>query len=162
MKRISLFRSKSGNNQLKEKEIINDVTKSVKNLIAIIKEENELLKIGQISNISSIVEKKVEAIAKFNKSEQAAERYKKQIGDFDQNSLPLKKLRHLFAELEIIRKDSEILIRSNLEVSEQMIEIHKQNKIKETLNQFSYNKNGSISSDNLKKSAISVGFSDKV
>ena len=50
-------------NSLSQREIVSNLTKSLKELIAIIEQENALLKAGKISNINVVVEKKVDSIA---------------------------------------------------------------------------------------------------
>lgn len=154
--------SKNRNQSLSEKEVVSKITKSLKELITIIEQENILLKAGQISNINTVVEKKVNAIAKFNDAQNDVEDYAKMGGQFDQNTSALKKLQDLFSKLEVVKKDNEILIRSNLEVSDQMIEMYKANKAQETMRQYGYNKDGNISTDKIKNAMPSVGYSNKV
>ena len=149
-------------NSLSQREIISKLTKSFKDLIAIIEQENDLLKAGKISNINVVVEKKVDAIAKFNEAQNDVEDYAKAGGQFDQQSSALKKLKDLFSKLDLAKKDNEILIRSNLEVSDQMIEMYKENKAQETMRQFGYNKDGNVSTDKVKNAMPSVGYSNKV
>lgn len=154
--------SKNKGNSLNEREVVSKIAKSLKDLIAIIEQENTLLKAGQISNINAVVEKKVDTIAKFNEAQNNVEDYAKAGGQFDQNSSALKKLKDLFSKLEIVKKDNEILIRSNLEVSDQMIEMYKENKAQETMRQYGYNKDGNVSADKVKNAMPSVGYSNKV
>lgn len=149
-------------NSLNQREIVSKLTKSLKDLIAIIEQENVLLKAGKISNINVVVEKKVDAIAKFNEAQNDVEDYAKAGGQFDQQSSALKKLKDLFFKLDLAKKDNEILIRSNLEVSDQMIEMYKENKAQETMRQFGYNKDGNVSTDKVKNAMPSVGYSNKV
>lgn len=149
-------------NSLSQREIVSKLTKSLKDLIAIIEQENTLLKAGKISNINVVVEKKVDAIAKFNEAQNDIEDYAKAGGQFDQQSSALKKLKDLFSKLDLAKKDNEILIRSNLEVSDQMIEMYKENKAQETMRQFGYNKDGNVSTDKVKNAMPSVGYSNKV
>lgn len=154
--------SKNRNQSLSEKEVVSKITKSLKELITIIEQENILLKAGQISNINIVVEKKVNAIAKFNDAQNDVEDYAKMGGQFDQNTSALEKLKVLFSKLEVVKKDNEILIRSNLEISDQMIEMYKANKAQETMRQYGYNKDGNISTDKIKNAMPSVGYSNKV
>lgn len=149
-------------NSLSQREIVSNLTKSLKDLITIIEQENALLKAGKISNINVVVEKKVDAIAKFNEAQNDVEDYAKVGGQFDQQSSALKKLKDLFFKLDLAKKDNEILIRSNLEVSDQMIEMYKENKAQETMRQFGYNKDGNVSTDKVKNAMPSVGYSNKV
>jgi len=149
-------------NSLSQREIVSNLTKSLKELIAIIEQENALLKAGKISNINVVVEKKVDSIAKFNEAQNDVEDYAKAGGQFDQQSSALKKLKDLFSKLDLAKKDNEILIRSNLEVSDQMIEMYKENKAQETMRQFGYNKDGNVSTDKVKNAMPSVGYSNKV
>lgn len=154
--------SKNKGNSLSQREIVSNLTKSLKDLITIIEQENALLKAGKISNINVVVEKKVDAIAKFNEAQNDVEDYAKAGGQFDQQSSALKKLKDLFSKLDLAKKDNEILIRSNLEVSDQMIEMYKENKAQETMRQFGYNKDGNVSTDKVKNAMPSVGYSNKV
>ena len=149
-------------NSLSQREIVSNLTKSLKELIAIIEQENALLKAGKISNINVVVEKKVDSIAKFHEAQNDVEDYAKAGGQFDQQSSALKKLKDLFSKLDLAKKDNEILIRSNLEVSDQMIEMYKENKAQETMRQFGYNKDGNVSTDKVKNAMPSVGYSNKV
>lgn len=149
-------------NSLSQREVVSNLTKSLKDLISIIEQENVLLKAGKISNINVVVEKKVDAIAKFNEAQNDVEDYAKAGGQFDQQSSALKKLKDLFPKLDLAKKDNEILIRSNLEVSDQMIEMYKENKAQETMRQFGYNKDGNVSTDKVKNAMPSVGYSNKV
>ena len=149
-------------NSLSQREIVSNLTKSLKELIAIIEQENALLKAGKISNINVVVEKKVDSIAKFNEAHNDVEDYAKAGGQFDQQSSALKKLKDLFSKLDLAKKDNEILIRSNLEVSDQMIEMYKENKAQETMRQFGYNKDGNVSTDKVKNAMPSVGYINKV
>lgn len=154
--------NKNKGNSLSQREVVSKITKSLKDLIAIIEQENTLLKAGKISNINAVVEKKVDAIAKFNEAQNDVENYAKAGGQFDQQSSALKKLKELFSKLDLAKKDNEILIRSNLEVSDQMIEMYKENKAQETMRQFGYNKDGNVSADKVKNAMPSVGYSNKV
>ena len=154
--------NKNKGNSLSQREVVSKITKSLKDLIAIIEQENTSLKVGQISNINAVVEKKVGAIAKFNEAQNDVENYAKAGGQFDQQSSALKKLKDLFSKLDLAKKDNEILIRSNLEVSDQMIEVYKENKAQETMRQFGYNKDGNVSADKVKNAMPSVGYSNKV
>ena len=154
--------NKNKGNSLSQREVVSKITKSLKDLITIIEQENTSLKVGQISNINAVVEKKVGAIAKFNEAQNDVENYAKAGGQFDQQSSALKKLKDLFSKLDLAKKDNEILIRSNLEVSDQMIEVHKENKAQEAMRQFGYNKDGNVSTDKVKNAMPSVGYSNKV
>ncbi len=154
--------NKNKGNSLSQREVVSKITKSLKDLIAIIEQENTSLKVGQISNINAVVEKKVGAIAKFNEAQNDVENYAKAGGQFDQQSSALKKLKDLFSKLDLAKKDNEILIRSNLEVSDQMIEVYKENKAQEAMRQFGYNKDGNVSADKVKNAMPSVGYSNKV
>ena len=154
--------SKNKSSNLNQRGVVNGITKSLKDLIAIIEKENASLKVGQISNIAMVVEQKVEAISKFNEAEHDVEDYAKAGGQFDQNSAAMKKLKELFSKLDIVKKDNEILIRSNLEVSDQMIEMYKENKTQETMRLYGYNKDGNVSSEKVKNSMPSVGLNNRV
>ena len=49
-----------------------------------------------------------------------------------------------------------------LKISDQMIEIYKENKTQETMRQYGYNKDGNISADKVKNAMPSIGYSNKV
>jgi hypothetical protein len=55
-----------------------------------------------------------------------------------------------------------VLIKSNLEVSEKIVEMYKNNKTQETLRQFGYNKEGNIAGGKIEKIMPSIGLNNKV
>jgi flagellar biosynthesis/type III secretory pathway chaperone len=154
--------NKNQNSSLNQRSVVNGITKALKDLIAVIEKENASLKVGKISDIGMVVELKVEAISKFNEAEYDVEDYVKAGGQFDQNSSSMKKVKELFSKLDVVKKDNEIFIRSNLEVSDQMIEMYKEHKTQETTRQYGYNKDGSISPEKVKNAMPSVGLNNKV
>ncbi len=157
-----MLNSKNNSNNLSQSAVVSKITKSLKDLVAILDKENDTLKNGQISNIDMVVEQKVDAISKFNDAQHDIEDFVKVGGEFDQNSSSMKKLKELFSKLDIAKRDNEILIRSNLEVSDQMIEMYKENKTQETMRQYGYNKDGNVSSEKVKNTMPSVGLNNRV
>lgn len=157
-----MLNSKNNSNNLSQSAVVSKITKSLKDLVAILDKENAALKNGQISNIDMVVEQKVDAISKFNDAQHDIEDFVKAGGEFDQNSSSMKKLKELFSKLDIAKRDNEILIRSNLEVSDQMIEMYKENKTQETMRQYGYNKDGNVSSEKVKNTMPSVGLNNRV
>ena len=154
--------SKKKSDSLSQGEVISKITKSLKHLIGVIEQENLALKEGQISSINMVVEKKIDAISKFSEAENDIEKYAKSGGKFDQNSSPLVKLKELFTELNVVKKDNEVLIKSNLEVSDLIMEMYKENKMQETIRQYCYDKEGSISSEKVKNYVPSAGLNNRV
>jgi len=157
-----MLSSKNQSSSLNERSVVNGITKALKGLIAVIEKENASLKIGQISNIGMVVEQKIEAISKFNDAEYDIKDYAKAGGKFDQNSSSMKKLKELFSKLDVVKKDNEVFIRSNLEVSDQIVEMYKEHKKQETMRQYGYDKNGNISSEKMKNVMPAVGLNNKV
>ena len=49
--------------------VVSNITKALKDLIAVIEKENALLKVGQVSAIDVVVEAKVDALHKFNEAQ---------------------------------------------------------------------------------------------
>jgi flagellar biosynthesis/type III secretory pathway chaperone len=157
-----MLNNKNKSNNLNQADIVKMIAKSLKNLVSIIEKENEHLKVGQISTIDVVVEQKVAAISSFNDAESILEAFVKSGGQFDQKSSALVKLKAMFNKLEVAKKENEILIRSNLEVSDQLIEMYKENKTQETMRQYGYNKDGNISADKIKNAMPSVGLNNRV
>jgi flagellar biosynthesis/type III secretory pathway chaperone len=157
-----MLSNKNKNNNLNQSDIVKMIARSLKNLISIIEKENMHLKVGQISSIDMVIEQKVAAISNFNDAQYELEVFVKAGGKFDQKSAELVKLKDLFNRLEVVKKDNEIFIRSNLEVSDQLIEMYKENKTQETMRQYGYNKDGNVSADKMKNAMPSVGLNNKV
>lgn len=153
----------SNNKTLTESSIISNLTKTLKELIEVIKKENELLKIGKVSAIHDVVEEKTCALKKFNDTQIDVEDFVKQGGKFDRSSAAMTKLKGLFDEMNTLNKKNEVLIRSNLEVSDKIVEMYKASKTQETLRQFGYNKDGQVTaSGNIEKVMPAIGLNNKV
>lgn len=150
------------NKTLTQNAVISAVTKSLKELLVIIEKENGLLEIGKVSAIAVVVEEKVAALKKFNDAQIDVENYARQGGEFDASTSAMNKLKELFAKLNELNKDNEVLIRSNLEVSEKIVDMYKDSKTRETLRQFGYNKDGHIAGGKIEKIMPSIGLNNKV
>ena len=158
---MSITPSKANN--LNVTTVINNITKALKNLLLIIKKENEHLKQGKLSGIGLIIENKVDAIQKFNESQLDLENYIRAEGQFDQEADYMVKLGSMLKELNKLNHDNEVLIISNLEVSSKLVEMYKDRKTQETLRQFGYNDKGKLSAvNNIEKIMPSIGLNDKV
>ena len=128
----------SENKAMSQSAVVSNITKATKDLIAVIEKENALLEVGEVSAIEIIVEEKVDALHKFNEAQFVVEEYVRTGQKFDRDSLPMVKLKDLFGALNGLNRDNDILIRSNLEVSNKIIEIYNKSRTQETLRQFGY------------------------
>ena len=128
----------SENKAMSQSAVVSNITKATKDLIAVIEKENALLEAGEVSAIEIIVEEKVDALHKFNEAQFVVEEYVRTGQKFDRDSLPMVRLKDLFGTLNGLNRDNDILIRSNLEVSNKIIEIYNKNRTQETLRQFGY------------------------
>ena len=118
--------------------VVSNITKALKDLIAVIEKENALLELGEVSAIEIIVEEKIDALHKFNEAQFVVEEYVRTGQKFDRDSLPMVRLKDLFGTLNGLSRDNDILIRGNLEVSNKIIEIYNKSRTQETLRQFGY------------------------
>ena len=128
----------SENKAMSQSAVVSNITKATKDLIAVIEKENALLEVGEVSAIEIIVEEKVDALHKFNEAQFVVEEYVRTGQKFDRDSLPMVRLKDLFGTLNGLNRDNDILIRSNLEVSNKIIEIYNKSTTQETLRQFGY------------------------
>jgi len=128
----------SENKAMSQSAVVSNITKATKDLIAVIEKENALLEVGEVSAIEIIVEEKVDALHKFNEAQFVVEEYVRTGQKFDRDSLPMVRLKDLFGTLNGLNRDNDILIRSNLEVSNKIIEIYNKSRTQETLRQFGY------------------------
>jgi|GEM_PF-3150981 len=128
----------SENKAMSQSAVVSNITKATKDLIAVIEKENALLELGEVSAIEIIVEEKVDALHKFNEAQFVVEEYVRTGQKFDRDSLPMVRLKGLFGTLNGLNRDNDILIRSNLEVSNKIIEIYNKSRTQETLRQFGY------------------------
>ena len=150
------------NKILTQAGVISAITKSLKELLVVIEKENGLLKIGKVSAIAVVVEEKVASLKKFNDAQIDIENYARQGGQFDAGTPAMLKLKELFTKLDELNRDNEVFIRSNLEVSEKIVEMYKDSKTQATLRQFGYNKDGNIAGGKIEKIMPSIGLNSKV
>lgn len=142
---------------------INNITKATNELIFVIKKENALLAAGQSSAIKNVIEEKVDALCKFNAAQSTIDSYLKQGLKFDKDYPPAVKLMELFNTLDQLNQQNDVLIRSNLEVSNIFVEIYKETRAQEALRQFGYNKQGKVSVDGkIEKVMPAIGLNNKV
>ena len=150
-------------NKLNQSTVISKVSKSLKELMSAITNENKALEIGKVAAMETIVEEKVAALQKFNEAQIELEDYARQGAEFDQNTSAMSNLRTQFNKFNELSQRNEVLIRSNLEVSNTIVKIYKKNKKQEALRKMVYNKDGQISAaDNIEKIMPSIGLNNKV
>jgi len=143
--------------------LVSKVSKSLSELMAAIAKENEVLEIGEVSSVQVALDEKVSCLQKFNDVQLELESYVINGGQFDKGTPAMIKLEKKFVEFNELTRRNEILIRSNLEVSNTIIEMYKKGKTQETLRQFGYNKDGTISvSGSVEKVMPSIGLNNKV
>ena len=148
---------------MKQATAIAHITKAIKQLISVLEIENTVLAKGEISALPKIVDNKVLALKGFNDAQDIVEDCHKEHGDFDQADVSMVKLKELFDKLAGLRRDNEVLLLSNLEVSDTIIQLYKKTKTEETLRQFGYNKDGKIDvADKMDKVMPSIGLNNKV
>lgn len=151
------------NKEISQNAVINSMTQSLKNLIAVIEKENSFLKSGTVSAIGEIAEEKIFALQKFNDSQELAEDYVKRGGKFDKSATSMTKLQELLSQLNKLNYDNDVLIKANLEVSNTLVEIFKDIKTKETLRSYGYNKDGKVSvAGKIDKVMPSIGLNNKI
>lgn len=146
-----------------QSSVISELTKAINKLIAVIEKENKLLKIGKMSEIRPVIEEKVNALQIFNEASNVVEEFVRGNNRFDDNSSGMTKLKELFLVLNNVNEDNNSLIRANLEISAQIVEMYKANKIQSTLRQFGYNKEGKFSvAGKIDQIMPSIGLNSKV
>ncbi|RUP42026.1 MAG: hypothetical protein EKK63_03015 [Acinetobacter sp.] len=158
-----ILNRKNSKNDSNQEHVINEVIKALKNLIVVVDKENQSLRMGKVSAIKNIIEEKVAALQDFTNSQNIIENFLRQGGTFNQESSLIKKLQNLFAELSVVNRENDVLIRSNLEVSNILVEMYKENKTGEIIRQFGYNKDGKVSvAANVAHVMPSIGLNNKV
>lgn len=147
---------------LNQESVIKDVIAKAKNLIDTLEKENAILRAGKTSQVKNIAEKKVAAVAKFSDAQAVIERYIRSGGEFEQNTPSMQALKELFSKLDAAKRDNEILISSNLEVSGQMIEIYKKVKIQESKRNYGYDEKGKVPDNKSKNVDPAFGLNNKI
>ena len=126
----------SQTSKLNQKEVTTNLSRALKELIEVIEQENSALKEGKLASMSGIVERKVNSASKFAEADRQVELYAKSGGKFDKDSSALKKIQDLLIRFEDIKQENEILIRSSIEVNEQLMDMYKAEKLKENARQY--------------------------
>lgn len=158
-----ILNRKNNKHDINQEHVINEVIKALKNLIFVVDKENQSLRIGKVSALKNIIEEKVTALQAFTNSQNIIENFLRQDGTFKQESSSMNKLQKLLAELSVVNRENDVLIRSNLEVSNILVEMYKENKTDEIIRQFGYNKDGKVSvAANVAHVMPSIGLNSKV
>ena len=123
-----ILNRKNNKHDINQEHVINEVIKALKNLIFVVDKENQSLRIGKVSALKNIIEEKVTALQAFTNSQNIIENFLRQDGTFKQESSSMNKLQKLLAELSVVNRENDVLIRSNLEVSNILVEMYKENK----------------------------------
>ena len=144
------------------KILINDITKILNNLVKVVSQENELLQIGLVSDIASAVQKKIALFETFHNLQMKLDMYITKGGKFDQNHPSMMKLKNLFNELNNLNQRNEILIKSNLEVSDNIVQIYKSHVKQYAIRQSAYNENGTILYNKIEKAIPAMGLNNEI
>lgn len=149
-------------NNISQEQVIAEVTKTLRNLIIVVEKENQSLRVGKVSEIKNIIDEKVAALQAFTNSQASIDSFVRSAGSFNQQSSSVVKLVKLFNDLDVINNENDVLIRTNLEVSNQLVEMYKENKTDEIIRQFGYNKNGRVAiAEKVENVMPSIGLNSK-
>ena len=142
--------------------VIIKIIKALKKLIDVFEKENIALKQGQVSDINIVIEEKILAIEEFTTAQIDIEGFLQKGGIFNKESVIMKKLEQLFIKLDQVRAQNEILVRSNLEVSNIITQIYKDNKMKEAVSKYGYDENGKVSVEKAQNIATCFSLNNRV
>lgn len=157
---LGKFKQSSGPKS--QSEILNSLIRVTKNLISSVEGENKLLEDGKILNLEPVLEKKVAHMKEFNDLHGEVREFIKN-NKVNKADPYLLKLIEFFDKLEEVNRKNEILLRTNIEVSNKIVEMYKASKTESTIKQYGYNEKGGIRiSKELDKVMPSITFSDKI
>jgi flagellar biosynthesis/type III secretory pathway chaperone len=138
------------------------LTKCLSSLISIVEQENNLLEKGAVSNLEAVILKKVDGLKEFNDIDNDLKEFSR-TNEIDKTDAALLKLKGLFVRMEELNRQNEILLRTNIEVSDKIVEIYKNSRTQDTIRKFGYDSQGSVTaSKNLEKVMPSISLNNKV
>lgn len=138
------------------------LTKCLTSLISIVEQENNLLEKGAVSNLEAVILKKVDGLKEFNDIDHDLKEFAR-TNEIDKTDAALLKLKGLFVRMEELNRQNEILLRTNIEVSDKIVEIYKNSRTQDTIRKFGYDSQGSVTaSKNLEKVMPSISLNNKV
>jgi flagellar biosynthesis/type III secretory pathway chaperone len=159
---MKMFLGTKKDKKVDQSTFIVRLTKCVTSLISIIEQENNLLEKGAISNLEAVILKKVAGLKEFNDIEHDLKEFAR-TNEIDRADGALLKLKELFARMEELNRQNEILLRTNIEVSDKIVEIYKNSRTQDTIRKFGYDSQGSVTATkNLEKVMPSISLNNKV
>jgi flagellar biosynthesis/type III secretory pathway chaperone len=159
---MKTFLGQKKEGELSQNDIISKLTKCMVPLIAAIEQENVLLEKGTVSKVEPIVLKKINLIKEFSSLEEDLLLFLK-TNKIDESDPAFNKLKDLFPKMEAVSKLNEILLKTNIEIGDKIVELYKNTHTQDTINQFGYNNKGAVSaSKDLEKVMPSITLNNKV
>jgi flagellar biosynthesis/type III secretory pathway chaperone len=124
--------------------------------------ENKLLEQGKTSIIAKSVDKKEELLMNLQNIEGNIGLYVSE-NTIEKDPKIIERVKNCFSRLQSLMQQNEILLQINIMVSEKIVEIYKEKRVDQTVRQFGYNQEGTISAlKNLEKVMPAISLNNKV
>ena len=124
--------------------------------------ENKFLEQGKASIIAKLVDKKEELLNNLQNIEKNIGLYAHE-NTIEKVPKIIQQVTNCFSRLQVLLQHNEILLQVNIEVSKKIIEIYKEKRMDQTVKQFGYNQDGSISAfKNLEKIMPAISLNNKI
>jgi DNA-directed RNA polymerase subunit H (RpoH/RPB5) len=145
--------------------ILNSLLISIDSFIIFLKKENKLLLQGDVNNAAKMLDKKYEILVNFQKieSDLHSSLQEHDIINDQQAKEMFEKAKIKYNSLHDLMQENEILLRSNIEIGEKIMEIYNSSRVNQLVNQYGYNKDGQIAAaQNLEKIMPAININNKI
>lgn len=145
--------------------LLNSLLSHIDSFIIFLKKENKLLLQGDVNNAAKMLDKKHEILVNFQniESELHSSLQEHDIANDQQVKGMFEKVKIKYNSLRDLMQENEILLRSNIEIGEKIVEIYNSSRVDQLVNQYGYNKDGQIAAaQNLEKIMPAINVNNKI
>ncbi len=125
-----------------QNKLFNNLIKSTKNLIKIVEEENNLLESGNGEVNGSLLKRKITAYEAFNRDSYSLADYRSNFGLVKTHVA--NSAEQLIIKLKGLNQRNEILLKINIEISENIIKAYKEAKHRYKVGKLAYDHEGNV------------------
>ncbi len=148
--------------QKKYHNLLKSFISCINSLSDLMEKENKFLEQGKASIIAKLVDKKEELLNNLQNIEKNIGLYAHE-NTIEKVPKIIQQVTNCFSRLQVLLQHNEILLQVNIEVSKKIIEIYKEKRMDQTVKQFGYNQDGSISAfKNLEKIMPAISLNNKI
>ena len=154
-----------GESKLLEKELNNlfkSINSNIDSLSNLLKKDNKFLEKGQVPNIVDLLDKKRELLINIKTIQDNIKSFLSK-NNVQKDEKLVQRIKINYQNLQDLMERNEVLLVSNIEVSNKLIEIYQNQKKRETIGQSGYDETGKLSVlERLERIMPSISLNNKI